>query len=162
MHRVTISLDESLAEAFDVHSSARGYTSRSEAVRDLVRKAVDAGRAEGADGGCVANLSYVYNHHTRSLAQRLAEIAHDHHDLIAATMHVHLDHENCLESVILKGDIRRVRAFANGLLAERGVTFGELNLVSVVSSGGHHHDAAHHHGAGGHLTPVHASSGARG
>ena len=153
MQRVTISIDETLALAFDEMSVGQGYTSRSEAVRDLVRKAVDARRADQSGGVCVANLSYVYDHHIRALAQRLTAIGHDHHDLIIATTHVHLDHENCLESMMLKGPTATVRALADAIRAERGVRFGELNLVSVTPLGNHGADHPHRHGPHDHLTP---------
>lgn len=166
MQRVTISLDETLATAFDQHIEAQGYASRSEAVRDLVRRAIDNPSATNGAGICVANLSYVYNHHIRALAQRLTEMAHHQHDLVVATMHVHLDHENCLESIILKGDTARVQAFADTLRAERGVSFGDLNLVSVQSDNTHAvragNDAhGHSHTHGTHLTPIHAAVRAR-
>jgi CopG family nickel-responsive transcriptional regulator len=71
----------------------------------------------------------VYNHHERTLAERLIQIQHDHHDLAASTMHTHLDHENCIESVILKRPTADVRTFANTLMAERGIRRGQLNLI---------------------------------
>ena len=154
MQRVTISLDESLAEAFDQLADAQGYGSRSEAVRDLIRKAIAVRQQEASDGNCVANLSYVYNHHVRALAQRLAEISHEHHDLVVATFHVHLDHDHCLESVMLKGRVSEVRALSDAIRTERGVRFGELNLIAVAPNA--HHSAvaaAHQHGRHAHLTP---------
>lgn len=143
LERFTVSLDADLAAAFDRLSAERGYRNRSEAVRDLLRGALEHSRQQGADAGhCVANLSYVYNHHERDLAERLTELQHNQHDLTVATMHAHLDHENCLESVILRGAAPAVRAFADALMAERGVRHGHLNLVSVEVDGGHDH----HHG----------------
>lgn len=153
MQRVTISLDEALADAFDTLAAERGYGSRSEAVRDLVRRAIAERRAETPDGDCVANLSFVYNHHVRALAQRLTEIGHDRHDLVVATSHVHLDHDHCLESMILRGRTRDVRAFADLIRAERGVRFGELNLIAVEPNARHEPGAAHAHGRHDHLTP---------
>jgi CopG family nickel-responsive transcriptional regulator len=132
MERFTISLDEELARAFDVLIEQRGYRNRSEAVRDLLRSHLEQSRQKTDESRyCVANLSYVYNHHERDLAERLTELQHQHHDLTVATMHAHLDHENCLESVMLKGPTAQVRAFSNSLAAERGVRHGRLNLVSV-------------------------------
>jgi CopG family nickel-responsive transcriptional regulator len=145
MQRVTISLEEDLAEAFDALIAEQGYTSRSEAIRDVMRKAVQARPASDPEGACVASLSYVYNHHTRALAQRLTEISHDHHDLVVSTMHVHLDHDNCLETSVLKGDRTRVRAFAERLWTERGVHFGELNLIPINSSDPAPHSHVHAH-----------------
>ena len=144
MERITISIDEDLARAFDALIARRGYSNRSEAMRDLLRSHLEHAQSAAADGGhCVANLSYVYNHHERDLAERLTGFHHDHHDLTVATMHVHLDHENCLESVILKGAASAVRAFADAVTAERGVRHGQVNIVSVdVDHGRHSHGYA--------------------
>jgi CopG family nickel-responsive transcriptional regulator len=140
LERFTISIDEDLARAFDALIAERGYRNRSEAIRDLLRNHLEDARQGGEGGHCVANLSYVYNHHQRDLAERLTEIQHGHHDLTVATLHAHLDHDNCLESVILKGPTAAVRAFAESLIAERGVRHGSLNVVSVeVDHGRHHH-----------------------
>lgn len=141
MERFTISLDESLARQFDRLIAERGYSNRSEAVRDLIRAAIeDDLRRDEPAGHCVANLSYVYNHHERELAERLTALQHDHHDLTVAAMHSHLDHEHCLESVILKGETRSVRRFADALVAERGVRHGLLNLIALEAEHHHAHD----------------------
>ncbi len=154
MQRVTVSLDETLALAFDELSSEQGYQSRSEAVRDLVRKAVERRRLQGQDAAfCVANLSYVYDHHTRSLAQRLTSVQHDHHDLVVSTTHVHLDHDTCLESTILKGPTAEVRALADRIRAERGVRHGDINLISVEPHDHHAHAGDHTHSGHAHLSP---------
>ncbi len=149
MERFTISLDEELARQFDALIEQRGYSNRSEAVRDLLRQHLEQARQNQDVGGhCVANLSYVYNHHERELAERLTELQHGHHDLTVATMHAHLDHDNCLESVILKGRSEAVRRFADALRAERGVRHGHLNLVSVdVAQSSHPHRYAPKRGA---------------
>ncbi len=140
MERFTISMDDQLAAEFDQLIAKRGYQNRSEAVRDLVRSLLERERGgEAAGGYCVANLSYVFNHHERDLAERLTELQHGQHDLTVATMHAHLDHENCLETVILRGPTPAVRGFADALIAERGVRHGMVNLVSVVVDGGLDH-----------------------
>ncbi len=140
MERITISLDAELAAEFDRLIAERGYRNRSEAVRDLLRARLEEARRErGAATHCVANLSYVYNHHERDLAERLTELQHGRHDLTVATMHAHLDHENCLESVILRGATAAVRGFADALIAERGVRHGQLNLVDVEIDAGRGH-----------------------
>ena len=132
MERFTISLDDQLAHEFDALIERRGYSNRSEAVRDILRAHLDKLREESvADANCVANLSYVYNHHERDLAERLTVLQHDHHDLTISTMHAHLDHDHCIESVLLKGRSRDVRGFADAISAERGVRHGQLNLVTV-------------------------------
>lgn len=139
MERFTISIDESLALEFDRLIEQHGYRNRSEAVRDLLRGYLERERLERDESAhCVANLSYVYNHHERELAERLTTLQHHHHDLTVATMHVHLDHEHCLESVVLRGQTAAVRGFAEALMAERGVRHGQINLVSVEVDHGHH------------------------
>lgn len=141
LERFTVSLDAELAAAFDRLIAERGYRNRSEAVRDLLRGALERSLQQaGGEGHCVANLSYVYNHHERDLAERLTTLQHGQHDLTVATMHAHLDHENCLESVILRGATAKVKAFADALIAERGVRHGAINLVAVdVDHGAHAH-----------------------
>jgi CopG family nickel-responsive transcriptional regulator len=130
MQRLTISIDDELAEAFEALMQARGYRNRSEAFRDLLRRELDDMRlARHHAGHCVASLSYVYNHHERRLAERLVAMQHDHHDLALSTMHVHLDHDDCLESVMLQGRVGAVRQFASAIIAETGVRHGSINLI---------------------------------
>jgi CopG family nickel-responsive transcriptional regulator len=145
MERFTISLDDELARAFDAFIAGHGYENRSEAVRDLIRARLEAQATFQFDEGhCVASLSYVYNHESRELAERLAARQHARHDLTVATMHVHLDHEDCLETVVLQGPTAAVRTFAAALIAEPGVRHGALNLVGVERSGRHSHGAESH------------------
>ena len=158
MERITISIDTDLALEFDQLIAARGYKNRSEAVRDLVRSHLEAARtAQTPSGHCVANLSYVYNHHERDLAERLTALQHDQHDLTVATLHAHLDHDNCMESVILRGSAAAVRGFSDALMAERGVRHGQLNVVAVeidagsLHTGQHQHDHAHNDAAHAHI-----------
>ncbi len=155
MQRLTISMDDQLAADFDVLAGAQAYESRSEAMRDLIRNAVESHRlAAEATGHCVANLSYVYNHHTRGLAQRLTEMGHHDHSLVVTTMHVHLDHEDCLETSILKGPIPAVRAFADAIKAERGVRFAVLNLIRVQPNDHHEQLEGRPHHSHEHLSPA--------
>lgn len=144
MERFTISLDERLASEFDRLIKERGYLNRSEAVRDMLRGKLDTLRLQEKQAPfCVASLSYVYNHHERDLAERLTELQHQHHDLVVASTHVHLDHENCLETVMLRGKTEVVRRFADTLIAERGVRHGQVNLVPVDVEAGHGHVHSH-------------------
>jgi CopG family nickel-responsive transcriptional regulator len=156
MQRVTMSLDEALADEFDELVKALGYQNRSEAVRDLMRQALEARRLEkNKSKHCVANLSYIFNHHERALAERLTEVQHAHHDLVVASTHVHLDHENCLESVMLKGPTKTVQSFADQVRVERGVRYGNLNLVSVDPGDRHQGQGKHSHRGHNHLSPRH-------
>ena len=140
MERFTISLDEKLAHEFDHWIAERNYTTRSEAVRDLLRAELQNSRLKNdASLNCVACLSYVFNHHERDLAERLNALQHERHDLTVSTMHAHLDHDHCLETVILRGNTDAVREFADAVIAERGVHHGKLNLIAVDVHGSHVH-----------------------
>ncbi len=154
MERITMSIDESLAKEFDAMIAKRGYTSRSEAMRDLLRREVEGNRQKYETRSfCVASLSYVYNHHERDMAERLMAAQHEHHDLVVSTMHVHLDHEHCLETVVLKGSTPSVRRFADNTKAERGVRHAALNLITVDPGDQHGLPGAHHHHGHLHLIP---------
>lgn len=150
MQRITISIDDALLEAIDRLSARRGYASRSEAIRDIVREMQAREEAEGdRNAPCVAALSYVYEHETRDLARRLTSAQHDHHHLSVATLHVHLDHEECLEVAVLKGTVGQVRALGDSLITQRGVRLGHLHVVPVAATppkrNGHNHSRGHTH-----------------
>lgn len=154
MQRITISIDEGLASTFDQLLLTRGYESRSEGVRDLVREAVETWNAERAIGShVVGSLSFVYNRQIRTLAQRISDLQHNHHDLIAAATQVHLDHDHVLQTIMLHGEAAAVRAFANQVRGQRGVTFPQLNLISVNPGDLHADPSAHNHLGRPHLTP---------
>ncbi len=132
MERITISLDENLARDFDELIRARGYANRSEAVRDMLRRELEHQRLASDEAPTsVACLSYVYNHHERQLSERLTEHQHHAHDMVVSTMHVHLDHDNCLEALIMRGHTADLRHLADHIAAERGVRHGQLNLIPV-------------------------------
>jgi len=145
LERFTISLSDELAADFESWIQARGYVNRSEAVRDMLRKEIESERlAQGLATHCVASLSYVYNHHERSLAERLAHLQHHAHDLVVCTMHVHLNHDDCLESLFLRGPTKAVRSFTEKLCAESGVRHGLVNLVPVdLAASEHQHTHFH-------------------
>jgi len=153
MQRVTISLDDDLAARFDAVVRDRAYASRSEAVRDLVRVAVDDARRTASAGACVASLSFVYNHRTRALAGRLLDLQHAHHDLVAAVTHVILDHDEALQTMLLRGPTAAVQALADRIIAERGVRFGALNIIGVDANDTHADPAPHRHHGHVHASP---------
>jgi CopG family transcriptional regulator, nickel-responsive regulator len=133
MERVTISMSDEFAAELATFMGDNHYENRSEAVRDLARlgleqRAIDRGVA----GPCVATLSYVYHHHVRELTKRLTDAHHSHHDLQVATMHVHLDSESCLEVAVLRGDAEIVREFSKAVIAERGVTYGQMSFAPIA------------------------------
>lgn len=150
MERFTISLDARLAQAFDRLIRTKGYLNRSEAVRDLLRQHLGEQQIERDEAPyCIAALSYIYDHHERELAERLTALHHRHHDLTVSTMHAHLDHDSCMETVILRGPTAAVREFANALQAERGVRHGMLNVVPADLDPARHHHDGHAPAAGG-------------
>jgi CopG family nickel-responsive transcriptional regulator len=132
MQRITITLDDELVAALDRFIAVCGYQNRSEAIRDLARAGISQTQehADDAQAG-VAALVYVYDHQERELAKRLTGSFHDHHDLSVASMHVHLDHESCMEVAVLRGAMREVRHFAQHVVSERGVRHGRLVTVPV-------------------------------
>lgn len=132
MERFTISLSDDLAAEFDQWIQARGYSNRSEAVRDLLRKEIETKRlVQDQAIHSIATLSYVYNHHERNLAERLTNLQHEAHDLVVSSMHVHLDHDDCLETLFLRGLTQQIRNLTDKLSAETGVRHSALNLVPV-------------------------------
>ena len=146
MRHLTISVDDDLADTFDRLVKEKGYASRSEAFRDLLRGAISDQRIEKDSAKyCVGVLSYVYDHHERQLAKRLMSMQHDHHDVTVSTMHSHLDHENCIEAVILKGPMEEVVGFAESVISQSGVRHGNFNPVPIEMEPGKGKHHAHVH-----------------
>ena len=141
MQRVTITIDDDLLAIVDAMVAERGYTSRSEAFRDLVRESKSRETAVDASGQCVAILTYVYDHATRNLARRITQAQHDRHDISIATLRIHLDHASLLEFSVLRGDAQDIAAFANTLTSQRGVRYARLHTIPVTIE-----RAKHHHG----------------
>jgi CopG family nickel-responsive transcriptional regulator len=144
MERVTISMSDEFAAELATFMAAYHYDNRSEAVRDLARLGLKQSKLDGNPrGDCVATLSYVFNHHTRDMARRLTDAHHAHHQLQVATLHVHLDHDNCLELAVLRGEVGAVREFSSAVIAERGVTYGQVSFIPTTIQ-----TEAHTHGGG--------------
>ncbi len=132
MRHLTMSIDDDLADTFDRLVKDKGYQSRSEALRDLLRGALSQQQLNAGEvKQCVGALSYLYNHHERQLALRLTRLQHDHHDVTVSTMHSHLDHDNCLETVILRGATRVVLDFAQTVIAQSGVRHGSFHPIPI-------------------------------
>ncbi|AAM71714.1 MAG TPA: nickel-responsive transcriptional regulator NikR [Chlorobaculum sp.] len=130
LYRFGISLERKLIESFDRHIKAQGYQSRSEALRDLIRE--ELLRKTTAEGGLVAGaIVMTYDHHKRDLVNRLIDIQHDFHDLIISTQHVHLDHENCLEVIAVKGNAPEIEKLSSALKVLVGVKHLDLSLSSA-------------------------------
>jgi len=139
MQRVTITLDDTMMADLDQFIMDRCYQNRSEAIRDLARAGMQ--QTSGVmppEQQCVAALVYVYDHGIRELAKRLTHAYHDHHSLAVSTLHVHLDHDSCMEVTVLKGVAGEVGKFAEQVIAERGVKHGRLVTVPVQLSAEKH------------------------
>lgn len=122
--RLGVSLPKELLEPFDRLVESKGYQSRSEAIRDLIRKTLVEEDWRGEAREMAGTLTMVYDHHNRDLPMRLMDIQHDHHDLVVTTQHVHLDHHNCLEVLVLRGPAREIARLADRLIACNGVKHG--------------------------------------
>jgi CopG family nickel-responsive transcriptional regulator len=136
MQRITITLDDDLMDDLDRMIVEHGYQNRSEAIRDFTRAGMQqAAQQTGKSGSCVAALVYVYDHAARDLSRRLVQNYHGHHDLSMATLHVHLDDDNCMEVTALKGSGAELQHFADHIIAERGVRYGRLVMIPTEPAG---------------------------
>ena len=129
--RIGVAIDSSLLEKFDGLIEQRGYTNRSEAFRDLIRDELVEQSWESPEADVVGTVTLVYDHHVRTLSERLTGMQHDHHRNILSTMHVHLDHDNCLEVLVVKGKAGQVRKIADGLISTKGVKHGRLTVTTT-------------------------------
>jgi CopG family nickel-responsive transcriptional regulator len=150
MQRITITIEDDLLAEIDAAAKERGYQNRSEIIRDLARAGLQQSTEDAAPSGpCVAALVYVYDHAARDLSRRLVENYHGHHDLSMATLHVHLDDDNCMEVTALRGTGAEVQHFADHIIAERGVRYGRLVMIPTEAG----KKKAASHGKPGHRHP---------
>ncbi len=129
--RFGVSMDAGLLEEFDEFCSERGYETRSEALRDLIRDVLVQDMGEHPEAEVAGTLTLAYDHHISDLTKRLTAAQHEAHDLILAALHVHLDHHNCLEVLALKGESAKVRTLADQILAVKGVKHGKFVLTAT-------------------------------
>lgn len=135
--RFGVSIGKGLLDRFDSLIGLKGYTNRSEAIRDLIRDRLDEVELQDRTDArrAVGTITIVYDHHTRELGDRLTDIAHEHHELILSSMHAHLTHSSCLEVIIVRGCGKEIRAFADRIISLKGVVHGELMLTGLVEDG---------------------------
>lgn len=132
MERITISLRADLAQQFDSYIHSRGYSNRSEAMRDLIRDKLEGEQLEETEQiRCVGVLTYLFSHDELDLPARLASLQHAARQLSITSTHVHLSERECLDTLILRGPVGQVRAFADRLIAERGVRSGRIHLIPL-------------------------------
>jgi CopG family nickel-responsive transcriptional regulator len=129
--RFGVSMNEQLLKMFDKKIVARGYANRSEAVRDLIRNRLVEMEWEDENQEVAGTITLVYDHHVRGLSHLLTELQHNSHELFLTTTHVHLDHHNCLEVLVIKGPAGKVREVADRLVGVKGVKHGQLTITST-------------------------------
>jgi CopG family nickel-responsive transcriptional regulator len=147
--RFGVSAEEELMVDFDRLSADKGYSNRSEALRDLMRDALVQARLEKfPDTEMLGSLTLVYDHHARELAERMGEIQHERHGLVVSVLHVHISHDDCMEVIALRGMACDIRELANALLSLKGVKHGKLFLTlparDIVARKKAAHSHAHH------------------
>ena len=131
--RIGVAINDDLLEKFDKLIGKRGYTNRSEAFRDLIRNELVEEVWEASDAVVFGTVTLVYDHHVRLLTEKLTDLQHQFHSSILSSMHVHLDHDNCLEVILVKGKAPVVQKLANALIAIKGVKHGRF---TATTSGG--------------------------
>ena len=128
--RFGVSLEARLLEQFDRMIQHKGYTNRSEAIRDLIREGLVREQWELGTSEAVGTLTLVYNHEVRELDEKLTDIQHAHYRTIVSTLHVHLDPHHCLEVLVLRGNARELKAIADRLIGTRGVKHGTFSATA--------------------------------
>jgi CopG family nickel-responsive transcriptional regulator len=141
MQRITITIDDDLLEAVDDLMKRRGYDSRSEAMRDIVRDMITRERLSEPAADCIGTLVFVFDPDVRNLARRITTAHHDRHDLAIASMNVHLNHESCLQVSVLRGRLGDVQDFADSVSSQRGVRSAQLHLIPARTA-----EEEHQHG----------------
>src|SRR6185437_7151714 len=130
LSRIGIALDSELLKRFDRSIKKSGYTNRSEAFRDLIRDRLVREQTSAPDATVVGTITLIYGHHASGISEKLTDVQHEHHDLVVSTTHAHLDHESCLEVLIVHGRAAQVEHFADLLIGLKGVQHGRL-VMSV-------------------------------
>jgi len=145
LSRIGIALDSDLLQRFDRSIEKSGYTNRSEAFRDLIRDRLVRERTAAPDATVVGTVTLIFNHHAHGITEKLTEAQHEHHDLVVSTSHAHLDHDSCLEVLIVHGSAARVEHFADILIGLKGVQHGRLVMSVASLDAGHTQEHSHEH-----------------
>src|SRR5208337_3376038 len=145
LSRIGIAIDSDLLKRFDRSIKKGGYTNRSEAFRDLIRDRLVKERTAAPDATVVGTVTLIFDHHASGITEKLTEVQHEHHDLVVSTSHAHLDHDSCLEVLIVHGNAARVQHFADLLIGLKGVQHGRLVMTIPALDSEHTHEHAHTH-----------------
>ena len=131
LERIGIAIDGDLLDKFDKLVGRRGYKNRSETFRDLVRAELVVESSTRPNTPVVGTVTLLYDHHVRQLSEKLTELQHQFHHWILSTLHVHLDHHNCLEVIVVQGTSAEVQRVADLLIATKGVKHGKLVVTAA-------------------------------
>jgi CopG family nickel-responsive transcriptional regulator len=149
LSRIGIALDSDLLKRFDRSIRHRGYTNRSEAFRDLIRDRLVTEQTAAPDATVVGTVTLIYDHHASGISEKLTELQHASHDLVVSTSHAHLDHDSCLEVLIVHGKSAAVEQFADRLIGLKGVQHGRLVMTvpaqNLAEGLGKKHKPEHKH-----------------
>lgn len=141
LSRIGIALDSDLLSRFDNFITRLGYTNRSEAFRDLIRDRLVAEQASTPNATVVGTVTLIYDHHAHGVTEKLTELQHGHQELVVCTSHAHLDHDSCLEVIIVRGQSVSVEQFAGRLIGLKGVQHGRLVMTVTQPSSGNGQNA---------------------
>jgi CopG family nickel-responsive transcriptional regulator len=141
VERIGVSLEKELLADFDTLTETRGYQTRSEAIRDLIRTDLSQQKLNNPLANAIAVVYLVYDHHSAQLAGKLVEMQHSHLLKTISSMHIHLSHHDCLEIVVMRGPVGEIQRVAESIIALKGVELGKVNLISVDNEG----ESDHHH-----------------
>ncbi|MGD0596359.1 MAG: nickel-responsive transcriptional regulator NikR [Sedimentisphaerales bacterium] len=130
IERVGVSLEKELLGAFDKLIAGKGYQSRSEAIRDLIRQQLSSDQLSNEKAEAVAAVVLVYDHHATAIMERLTELQHSHFLKTISSLHIHLDHHDCLEVIVLRGKVGEINRMGDKLVSIKGVKLGRINLLA--------------------------------
>jgi CopG family nickel-responsive transcriptional regulator len=136
--RIGVSLEPELLKAFDDSISKKGYVSRSEAIRDLVRDSLAENEWKNEDEWMVGTIIMVYDHTSVAISDKLTNVQHQHGGMVTTSVHIHLDEDKCMEILICEGKLRDLKDFANEITSIKGVLRGRLTMAAPSSGNLHH------------------------
>lgn len=160
LQRFGVSIEGDLLESFDQLVAQRGYTTRSEALRDLIRESLVQSRISGPSekAEVLGSLTLVYDHHAKELTDQMADIQHRQHGMVISVLHVHISHDDCMEVIVLRGKANDVRELADSLISLKGVKHGKLFITvparQITGQHSSHDHSPHKHVAHSSLRPV--------
>ena len=131
VERIGVSLDKKLLSMFDKIIGKQGYQSRSEAIRDLIRQQLSSEQLSNPKAKAVAAVLLIYDHHSTKLAEKLISLQHSHLLQTISSIHIHLDEHDCLEIIVLRGQVGEIKRTAENIVSQKGVKLGRINLVAT-------------------------------